>query len=590
MAAEGEEGGDEVGGLGDLERQLGAAVQLAREPLALVPDPLGGEVGDGGGEAEADALGAAAEDAEGALEEAVEAKGGIGREGARGDVDGPDAVDEEGAGGAALVAAAHDVQGAGVHDEGVGVEGAQGERAAAAPVAELDGAPLGDGAAEARDLRVALAVVVVGAGEGELAAGLPQEPLAAAAVQRGADLLGGAAKRLAEDGAAEAGADELLGEEDGEGLGGAEAGDGELRALGVEPPAPLGAVLVHVERKLELLERAEHPVDGAGGDAELVRELGGAAPLGRALERAVEGQKPERGAASSQEPLLPKGAEIERARALRRLEGMSSGSRKSGLRRGRPGGEGRRRRGRRPLEPRPLPTVERAHESNPRLRRRALAGIASHEIAEGATDPNDRSYNLGTTPPLPWTRSVFRSYAPSGHVEVGDLCEGTRLREGDGGYSYQRIWSNAAAADGGDPCVPALPIAYYGLSGEQEWYAGSPGTPLSIPLAGWSSAPTADWLVNPHWVNWTGGFSKLTPSDVSLTTSLGVPVIGSCNDPHPAMNVGASATLRVTVPPAAASGDYVVFSVHSFRWDPTSCNQPDGEDADHQLLVGVYVP
>ncbi len=220
----------------------------------------------------------------------------------------------------------------------------------------------------------------------------------------------------------------------------------------------------------------------------------------------------------------------------------------------------------------------------------AMTQIASHEIAEGATDPNDRSYNLGTTPPLPWTRSVFRSYAPSGHVEVGDLCEGTRLREGDGGYSYQRIWSNAAAADGGDPCVPALPIAYYGLSGEQEWYAGSPGTPLSIPLAGWSSAPTADWLVNPHWVNWTGGFAKLTPSDVSLTTSLGVPVIGSCNDPHPAMNVGASATLRVTVPPTAASGDYVVFSVHSFRWDPTSCNQPDGEDADHQLLVGVYVP
>jgi hypothetical protein len=85
-----------------------------------------------------------------------------------------------------------------------------------------------------------------------------------------------------------------------------------------------------------------------------------------------------------------------------------------------------------------------------------LTSTASHEILEGATDPiptaQPRGYALDPTDPvsLPW--AIFAG------AEAGDLCVDPMALGQDetrvDGYDAQRIWSNANAAKGLDPCIP----------------------------------------------------------------------------------------------------------------------------------------
>jgi hypothetical protein len=56
------------------------------------------------------------------------------------------------------------------------------------------------------------------------------------------------------------------------------------------------------------------------------------------------------------------------------------------------------------------------------------------------------------------------------------------------------------------------------------------------------------------------------------------------------LNDGTSATLLVTMPASAQSGDYLVLSLHSFREDPATCYPPVTEDEYHFWPVGLYVP
>jgi hypothetical protein len=46
----------------------------------------------------------------------------------------------------------------------------------------------------------------------------------------------------------------------------------------------------------------------------------------------------------------------------------------------------------------------------------------------------------------------------------------------------------------------------------------------------------------------------------------------------------------VQVPPDAGHGDFAVFTLASFRDDPTTCYAPLAEDDYHFTMVGVYVP
>src|SRR5205823_2461410 len=93
----------------------------------------------------------------------------------------------------------------------------------------------------------------------------------------------------------------------------------------------------------------------------------------------------------------------------------------------------------------------------------------------------------------PWTGSIWLEAEGNSHVELGDLCGGTRVAEG--GFLYSRVYSNSAAMAGGDPCRPSLPIPYYSSTTPMEWYATTAGATVMIPLTGWSTAPTDDWIV-----------------------------------------------------------------------------------------------
>src|SRR5439155_14740378 len=83
--------------------------------------------------------------------------------------------------------------------------------------------------------------------------------------------------------------------------------------------------------------------------------------------------------------------------------------------------------------------------------------VTSHELVEAATDP------------LPFTKGAWQSvdndhaiwgFTPGG--ELGDMCEYVHAAEQQivGSYTVQRTWSNASAAAGHDPCVPALKDPY----------------------------------------------------------------------------------------------------------------------------------
>jgi hypothetical protein len=81
-----------------------------------------------------------------------------------------------------------------------------------------------------------------------------------------------------------------------------------------------------------------------------------------------------------------------------------------------------------------------------------LTVSASHEWIEAATDPHVNTaggYQLVDDDHFVW------AYTPG--AEVGDMCEyvDAAIQPLIGGFNVQRTWSNAAAAAGKDPCVPA---------------------------------------------------------------------------------------------------------------------------------------
>ena len=217
----------------------------------------------------------------------------------------------------------------------------------------------------------------------------------------------------------------------------------------------------------------------------------------------------------------------------------------------------------------------------------AVTVAGSHEIAEAVTDTDD-GWHLPIPPAVPgWQieATPWLSYnGPNNpyqpHVEIGDLCNDTRFTEG--GFVFQRTFSDAAAAAGEDPCVPHLAIPYYSVSTPQDWFAGQPGETVSIPVAGWSSAPTEDWFVTVALKSPTReGFAVATRSDT--TTTVGGTTLEMVNDAR-------VITLDVTIPASAASGDRATMYLESARVDADGIIGPVGDDLAHRWMVGVYVP
>jgi hypothetical protein len=104
--------------------------------------------------------------------------------------------------------------------------------------------------------------------------------------------------------------------------------------------------------------------------------------------------------------------------------------------------------------------------------------VAGHELIESATDPSPLSgYDFGFS-----------------QGEVADLCDATTMQDG---YALPTIWSNSAAAKGGDPCVPSIGLPYIdvGASPASVKLPSPAGSSIDVTLTGWSTALVGDWVV-----------------------------------------------------------------------------------------------
>jgi hypothetical protein len=223
---------------------------------------------------------------------------------------------------------------------------------------------------------------------------------------------------------------------------------------------------------------------------------------------------------------------------------------------------------------------------------------ASHEIAEALTDPATDP-ETGYVISVPAGEHTWASvFALAGGGELADLCRiGNRVvLPGGESYLAQRIWSNTAAAAGGDPCIPASSDPYYSTSIPQAWYPAAPGATVSIPVQGWSTAPMGDWTIERNVQAYgCAGTPCAAPvdgewSNLSLVSSLAMESPGgvACT-PAAGMRSGATATLQVDVSATAVSGDYIVLGVLSAR-QFAGCDTPVTSDLYHLWPVGVYVP
>jgi hypothetical protein len=192
---------------------------------------------------------------------------------------------------------------------------------------------------------------------------------------------------------------------------------------------------------------------------------------------------------------------------------------------------------------------------------------ASHEIIEAVTDADGRGYVL---PPIaqrrPWEETIWNAYDLTGRAELADLCEGTFFAEGT--FVFQRIWSNAGAAAGGDPCIPRITQPFYDMEFEQDWYPVGAGGTISIPVRAWATGRAPSWPLKPSVQGTATGFGA-TVADATISS-------------------GETTTLQVTAPPSAISGAFAVVSLWSDR--PTGSDGAGFLDGGHRSLVGVYVP
>jgi hypothetical protein len=182
--------------------------------------------------------------------------------------------------------------------------------------------------------------------------------------------------------------------------------------------------------------------------------------------------------------------------------------------------------------------------------------VASHEIIEAMTDPYPfaPAYLL-TSPDEPW--SVLGG-------EVADLCAGLSTTEN--GYTVQRVWSSSQVARGDVPCIP-VPAAppYRAVSSETTVAPISAGQTMQLVLQAWSSAPAPPWHITV--VDATGTLAGTQPQ-------LDRASVGN----------GDAASVKVTAPATAASGQYEVYQVLSSE----TMNPYAGQFTS--WAVAVYVP
>jgi hypothetical protein len=205
----------------------------------------------------------------------------------------------------------------------------------------------------------------------------------------------------------------------------------------------------------------------------------------------------------------------------------------------------------------------------------ALVSTGAHEIIEAATNRDVATgFQIQQATP-PWTGSVWTS---PGQGEVGDLCDSSYWLEG--GFLYQRSWSNSAAMRGGDPCVPAITAPYYQVTAPEQWYPVMPGQTVMIPLTVHGPA-TGPWSLAVN-LNPPAEAPMGTMGALTVTTTLD----GTDGTAGIMVSPGNTPMLAVTADMAATSTQYHILQLRSTV--PTSTR--DSQDEYHTWFVGVYVP
>lgn len=140
-----------------------------------------------------------------------------------------------------------------------------------------------------------------------------------------------------------------------------------------------------------------------------------------------------------------------------------------------------------------------------------VTSTASHEIVEAVTDPFPTS-----APALSNIDAHHGLLLPANPgTELGDMCEvdpEANFTFQDLAFSVQRFWSNAAAAAGRDPCVPAYPgetfftgapvlpnttsFSMFGSTVASDSVTIPVGQSASVPLEFYSDAATGPWTVS----------------------------------------------------------------------------------------------
>lgn len=212
-----------------------------------------------------------------------------------------------------------------------------------------------------------------------------------------------------------------------------------------------------------------------------------------------------------------------------------------------------------------------------------LTLFATQQIADALTNPGDQGYSVRRLPgKVVSDGSAFIENTASGYAEVGDLCSPeTRFIEGVS--TYHRFYSNKGAKSGGDPCAPMSPVPYYSVTTELDWYGGSPGDTLNIPLTGWSTASIPDWPIRA--LNGpSGDLINYATARVESTTNVTIAGVT-----YQTINNGRDATLKLTIPPKAKSGWWNLVHIRSFHVDDSGLTPPT-EDLAHRWTIGTFVP
>lgn len=181
--------------------------------------------------------------------------------------------------------------------------------------------------------------------------------------------------------------------------------------------------------------------------------------------------------------------------------------------------------------------------------------VASHEIAEAATDPEvDLNLTYYMTTNAAWLQQTGTNAMgqPTTAGEVGDLCVGYNVMEGS--FELQRIYTNAAAALSENPCQPTSTTYFAGAvrtskvltngSLADGFVSAKQGDSIDVLIDVFSQAALpSDLTLSVGALNYSGGIELIT---TGVTTALS----------NKTVHNGDGVVLTINVASTVAAGRY----------------------------------